>query len=312
MIHGGSHMLFSRKDIRPAQTRLLLRKGFLPVSLDYRLCPEVPLAEGAMVDVCDALAWARTELPHMAFPRQLPPIDGDKVVVVGWSSGGQLAMSLAWTAPQRGLAPPAAALVFYAPTDYEDVWWQSPIQPNGAPYQGQQYDVLDGVRDEPIANYEMVGAWEEPIADPRSQLDARCRIVLHINWKAQTLPIILGGLPSRDCADKNLIENPNGHQDWNELPPPPLAVIQSASPRAQVRRGAYRVPTFLVHGTADDLIPWQQSRATYETMLERGVRTELVLLEGMPHICDVSSAPGSPGWKAAVRGYEFLEGVLSG
>lgn len=291
-------MLFSRKDIRPAQTRLLLRKGFLPVSIDYRLCPEVALSEGAMVDVCDALAWARTQLPHISLPRSKLPIDGEKVVVVGWSSGGQLAMSLAWTAPQRGLTPPAAALVFYAPTDYEDAWWKNPIQPNGAPYKGQQYDVLEGVRDAPITNYEMVGAWEEPIADPRSQNDPRCRIVLHINWKAQTLPIILNGLPSRSKAGAG--------QDWNALPQPSLEVVQAASPRAHVRRGEYRMPTFFVHGTADDLIPWQQSRATFETLMERGVKTELVLLEGAPHICDLSSDPASDGWKAALRGYDFV------
>lgn len=302
MIHGGSHMLFSRKDVRPAQTRLLLGKGFLPVSLDYRLCPEVPLSEGAMVDVCDALAWARSELPNISLPRSKLLIDGEKVVVVGWSSGGQLAMSLAWTAPQRGLAPPAAALIFYAPTDYEDAWWQSPIQPNGAPYTGQQYDVLEGVRDRPLTNYEMVGAWEEPIADPRSQADARCRLVLHINWKAQTLPVILQGLPSRAQARADGAK----YRDWQALPPPPLATIQAASARAQIRRGAYRVPTFLVHGTADDLIPWQQSRATYETLLERGVRTEVVLLEGMPHICDLSSEPASEAWRAVGRGYDFV------
>jgi acyl transferase domain-containing protein/SAM-dependent methyltransferase/acyl carrier protein len=121
MIHGGSHIIFSRKDIRPPQTRLLLERGFLPVSLDHRLCPEVKLAEGPMVDVCDALDWARNVLPQMKL--NCPPgmqIDGERVVVVGWSSGGQLAMSLAWTAPQRGLRPPEAILAFYCPTDYED------------------------------------------------------------------------------------------------------------------------------------------------------------------------------------------------
>lgn len=295
-------MLFSRKDIRPAQTRLLLGKGFLPVSLDYRLCPEVPLAEGAMVDVCDALDWAHNRLPFIQLPRSGLRIDGEKVVVVGWSSGGQLAMSLAWTAPQRGLPPPKAILVFYAPTDYEDEWWQNPIQPNGAPYKGQQYDILEGVRDEPITNYEMVGAWEEPIADPRSQNDSRCRIVLHINWKAQTLPVIMNGLPSRRKA---AIEH-SDVKNWDALPQPSLEIIQAHSPRAHIHQGNYNVPTFFVHGTADDLIPWQQSRGTYQAMIEKGVETDLVLLEGAPHICDLSSDPESDGWKATRKGYDFI------
>ena len=90
------------------------------MSLDHRLCPEVKLAEGAMVDVCDALEWARNKLPHIKLQHDGIQIDGERVVVVGWSSGGQLAMSLAWTAPQRGLKPPEAILAFYCPTNYED------------------------------------------------------------------------------------------------------------------------------------------------------------------------------------------------
>ncbi|KAI0145488.1 beta-ketoacyl synthase domain-containing protein [Xylariaceae sp. FL1272] len=298
MIHGGSHMLFSRKDVRPAQTRLLIKKGFLPVSIDYRLCPEVTLTEGPMVDVCDALDWARHQLPHTPLKRTGLRVNGESVVAVGWSSGGQLAMSLGWTAPARGLRPPEANLVFYAPTDYEDTWWANPIEPNGAPYQGQQYDVLEGVRDEALSSYDMVGAWEEPLVDPRSQHDARCRIVLHINWKAQTLPIILNGLPSRAKAGPG--------KSWDALPEPSLEVIRAASPRAQVRRGTYMVPTFFIHGTADDLIPWEQSKNTYETMVESGLDTEIVLLEDGQHICDLSSDPVSDGWKAVLRGYEFI------
>ncbi|KAK6074459.1 polyketide synthase (beta-ketoacyl synthase) [Seiridium cupressi] len=301
MIHWGSHMLFSREDVRPAQTRLLLRKGFLPVSLDYRLCPEATLMEGPMVDVCDALDWARNQLPMTQLPNSGLRIDGENVVVVGWSSGGQLAMSLAWTAPQRGLRPPEAILSFYALTDYEDEWWQHPIEPNGAPYTGQQYDLLEGIQDQPITNYEMVGAWEEPLSDPSSHNDPRTRIVLHINGKAQTLPIILGGLPSRKKA---AAEHPT--IDWNALPQPKLETIRAASPRAHIHQGTYSVPTFFIHGTADDLIPWQQSHGTYRTMKDNGIETDLVLIEGALHICDLSSDPKSEGWKAVLKGYDFI------
>ncbi|KAK8029647.1 Methylphloroacetophenone synthase [Apiospora rasikravindrae] len=302
MIHGGSHILFSRKDVRPAQTRLLLKKGFLPVSLDYRLCPEVPLMEGAMVDVCDALDWARHQLPKIVLPNNPGlQIDGERVVVVGWSSGGQLAMSLVWTAPARGLRPPEAILAFYAPTNYEDEWWQHPIEPTGAPYTGQRYDVLEGVRDRPIAKYEMVGAWEEPVSDPSSHGDPRTKIVLHINWKAQTLPVILGGLPSRKRAMAS-----GSDLDWNALPQPSLETIRAASPYAHIDRGTYRVPTFFVHGTADDLIPWQQSQGTYEIMKEAGIETGLALVDGAPHICDLSGDPRSEAWKAVVQGYDFI------
>jgi acetyl esterase/lipase len=304
MIHGGSHIIFSRKDIRPAQTRHLLEKGFLPISLDHRLCPEVSLSEGPMVDVCDALYWARHTLPYLKSHRPGVQIDGERVVVVGWSSGGQLAMSLAWTAPQRGLRPPEAILAFYCPTNYEDEWWKHPIQPIGAENKGTEYDLLEAVRDEPITNYGMVGAWE-PLSDPRILTDPRCRIVLHINWKAQTLPVIIDGLPSRKRAG-----NDCDTKDWNALPQPGIGKIMAVSPLAQIRQGNYRTPTFLVHGTADDLIPWQQSRDTYEAMVERNITAHLALVEGAPHICDLSSDPDSEGWRAVIRGYDFLSSYV--
>lgn len=111
-------MTLSRKSIRPIQTRHLLANGFLPVSIDYRLCPEVSLIDGPMTDVCDAYQWTRTALSQIAARRGLE-VDSNKVVIVGWSTGGQLAMSIGWTAKMEGIPPPTAVLSFYAPVDFE-------------------------------------------------------------------------------------------------------------------------------------------------------------------------------------------------
>jgi acetyl esterase/lipase len=322
MIHGGSHMIFSRKDVRPAQTRLLLERGFVPVSIDHRLCPEVSLAEGPMVDVCDALEWARYELQYLKF--QNSPglqIDGRRVVVIGWSSGGQLAMSLGWTAPQRGLKPPDAVLAFYSPTDYEDecesfppflialnqsvadfmTGWRTPIQPRGAEDSGEDYDLLEGVHDSPITSYDKVGAWE-PFDNPRVQTDPRFRLILHINWKAQTLPVIIGGLPSKSA----LATSNKSITDIMHQPQPAEEKLQQCSPRAQIVKGNYKTPTFFIHGTDDELIPWQMTQGTYEVLRDSGVVSGMELVRDVGHICDLSSEPESEGWKATVKGYEFL------
>jgi len=305
MIHGGSHMIFSRKDVRPAQTRLLLAHGFLPVSIDHRLCPEVSLASGPMVDVCDALEWARYELPHLKLQVPGLQIDGRKVVAIGWSSGGQLAMSLGWTAPQRGLEPPEAILAFYSPTDYESDWWTKPIQPRGAEDRGEEYDLLEGVRDGAITSYDEVGAWE-PFDNPRVQTDPRIRLILHINWKAQTLPVIIGGLPSKtslSSSGRSIKEIMNQRQPAKEK-------LQECSPRAHIRKGEYRTPTFFIHGTDDELIPWQMTEGTFEALKESGVVTGVEFVSGAGHICDLSSEPNSEGWKATAKGYEFLFGFV--
>ena len=64
-------MTLSRKAIRPIQTQHLLANGFLSVSIDYRLCPEVSLVDGPMTDVCDAYLWTRTALPRLLLDTDL-------------------------------------------------------------------------------------------------------------------------------------------------------------------------------------------------------------------------------------------------
>jgi len=121
LIHGGGHVMFTRKEVNLKQIKILIANGFLPVSVDYRFCPELNILDGPMTDVCEALRWVRHELPSVA--QKLAPwlqVDCEKVVAVGWSTGGHLAMTLGFTAPQRGLSPPEAILAFYCPTDYED------------------------------------------------------------------------------------------------------------------------------------------------------------------------------------------------
>lgn len=112
--------MFGRKQVNPKQIQLLIDHDFLPVSFDYRFCPELNILDGPMNDVCEALRWARFQLPSLA-PTLAPGLeaDGEKVVAVGWSTGGHLCLTLGFTAPSRGLRAPDAILAFYPPSDYE-------------------------------------------------------------------------------------------------------------------------------------------------------------------------------------------------
>ncbi len=141
-------MMLSRRAVRPAQTRHLLRQGFLPVSIDYRLCPEINLIDGPITDVCDAYGWARTMLPEVAAAEGGVQLDPERVAVMGWSTGGHLAMSLAWTAEAAGMPPPNAVLSFYAPVDFSSggkcseqrcFSLPSPVSMLGSPSSGSHY-----------------------------------------------------------------------------------------------------------------------------------------------------------------------------
>lgn len=83
MIHGGGHTMLSRRDIRPRQTQLLLKNGYLPVSVDYRLCPEVNIIDGPMADVLDALQWVREVLPTVDLEMPGLQLDASKVFAIG-------------------------------------------------------------------------------------------------------------------------------------------------------------------------------------------------------------------------------------
>jgi acetyl esterase/lipase len=290
--------MLSRKDVRPSQTQLLLDAGFLPVSVDYRLCPETTLLEGPMLDVRDSLEWARTTLPKLTLQRPDVRVSGDQVVAVGWSTGGHLALTLGFTSP----TPPQAILAFYCPTDYEDPFWSQTNVPFGSelapPMDESTYDLLEGVYDHPITAYnppalnQALGGWMAP-SDPRS------RIALHMNWKGQTLPFLLNGLKCKgsDIQTANLI-----------LPTPTLEQIQSVSPLSQIRRGNYRTPTFLIHGTQDDLIPWQQLQRTHTALQDKGVIAELRLLDGAIHLFDLDRRyeKNDEAVRAVRDGYKFL------
>ena len=119
LIHGGGHFLFGRKDVPMKHIRTLIERGFLPISTDYRLVPETNLFEGPMNDCCDALKWATETLPtlKLAGPTVVP--DPTKVVSFGWSSGGQLSMSLGYVAASKGIKAPDAIFALYPPSDME-------------------------------------------------------------------------------------------------------------------------------------------------------------------------------------------------
>jgi acetyl esterase/lipase len=295
--------MLSRKDVRPKQTQLLLDAGFVPVSIDYRLCPETTLVEGPMTDVRDALAWARETLPDLARKRSDVRITGARVVAVGWSTGGTLALSLGWVAPSVGLQPPEAILAFYCPTDYEDEFWTRENKPFGdATMDAEAYDVYEGVLDSPVTAYNppassrATGGWMAK-SDPRS------RIVLHMNWYGQTLPVLVNGLKDKKTARNQPLR----------LPQPSVVQTQDISPLAQIRKGMYRTPTFIVHPTNDDLVPWQQAQRTADELRRQGVESEVRIVHDAIHLFDLYPRydMNKEAMAAVADGYSFLSRFVS-
>lgn len=139
-----------------------------------------------------------------------------------------------------------------------------------------------------------------------SPTDPRSRIVLHMNWTGQMLPVILNGLPTRAQANsQNEDDGDHHYHHYKHMPQPSADRVAAISPCAQIRAGNYATPTFLVHGTRDDLIPWQQARTTYEALVAAGVPAGLEIVEGVEHLFDLYRSRGKE-WDVVLKGYEFL------
>lgn len=71
-----------------------------------------------MADIHDAVTWAQSELPAVALNHRID-LETSKIAVIGWLTGGHLAMTTAWTIMEAGMEPPTAILNFYGPSDFE-------------------------------------------------------------------------------------------------------------------------------------------------------------------------------------------------
>ena len=118
------------------------------------------------------------------------------------------------------------------------------------------------------------------------------------------MPVLLDGLPSK----KKLLEagGDTSPSKWMDLPQPSLDRLRAVSPYAQMVEGNYRVPTFLVHGTRDDLIPWEQSVRTKEALAAQGVAAGVAVVDDAVHLFDLYRDPEGRYWKAVLEGYDFL------
>lgn len=288
MIHGGGHIMLSRTAIRPYQTLHLLNEGFLPVSLDYRYCPEISIIEGAVRDVCDGLRWVRNELPALA-KKEGFTINAEKIVSIGWSTGGHLAMMLASVASRAGIQPPVGVLAFYPPVDYRHQRFKEPLEMYGSTSMTID-EMYENLQPQPISVYHLPVVnqklgWYHPD-------DARSQMVLSTAADANTLPFLLRGIQ----PGKQLQEMPSDEE------------IAQISPLAELEAGYYRVPTFVIHGDYDELAPSECSEQFVALCREKGIKCGLRIVKGAKHDNhDLWLKPGSREFDLDVKpGYDFL------
>lgn len=111
VVHGGSWRSGDRLEL-PALSRYLAARGYAVASLDYGLAPE-NVFPGPVEDVREALRHLRSRAGELG-------LDGARVVLLGRSAGGQIALSAAHA--REALDGVAGVIVFYAPNDLRLAW----------------------------------------------------------------------------------------------------------------------------------------------------------------------------------------------
>jgi acetyl esterase/lipase len=115
-IHGGSWVGGSRSDL-PELNHYLAARGYAVAALSYRLAPKNPFP-AATDDVNAALDYLKSRAARFG-------IDSTRIVLVGRSAGGQLALQSAYTKNDFNIR---GVVALYAPTD--QIWgWEHPTNP---------------------------------------------------------------------------------------------------------------------------------------------------------------------------------------
>jgi len=116
-IHGGALMMGDRR-MPPKPGSLLgalLKGGYVVVSIDYRLAPQVKLPS-ILEDVREAYQWVRTRGPELFRG------DPDQVFVMGQSAGGYLTQMAGFCVQPR----PRALVSFWGYGDIAGDWYRRP------------------------------------------------------------------------------------------------------------------------------------------------------------------------------------------
>lgn len=114
-IHGGALIMGSRAGLHPDQAKRYLDAGYTIIAIDYRLAPQVKLAQ-ILTDLEDAYRWVRAEGPTRW------GIDPDRIAVMGHSAGGYLSLTAGFLLRPR----PAAIVAFYGYGDIASEWYSRP------------------------------------------------------------------------------------------------------------------------------------------------------------------------------------------
>lgn len=275
IIHGGAFVLGHSAMVSAVQVQDCQERGWIVVSLEHRLCPQVDILEGPITDCRDALEWVydggldQELLKHDSTATFA--VDCDRVVAIGTSSGGTLALALGFNVKR----PVAAILDFYGATNFSDPFWSSPLSTEKAPNVPLEF-INQVYAEKPVpirGGVSLEGQAEEGKPPPLGPRPAFA--FTHI--ANGTLMDVC--FPSKEFQKIDACLNI--HQDFP--------------------------PTCIVHGSADTKVPIFLSRALQRALQKAEVKCEFVEVPSEEHTFVGKMKKGSKTWDLQRTGFDFLQ-----
>lgn len=254
-VHGGAWRLGVKDMGTRAFFRRLTSQGHVVLDIDYVLAPAADVA-GMVGDVKRAIIWLKQNAAAYG-------IDPERIVLIGGSAGGHLALLAAYTPNDPSLQPDGspvdtavrAVVSFYGPTDFHDV-----------------HDDVERNRERVIRRKRIrpYGYVIESLLQASGLVPPKTPIEEAGNYVAQ----LLGAAPA---------ERPD--------------LYQQLSPAG--RAGPHCPPTLLLQGAADIFGMARSVRRLHQTLVAAGVPSVLVEFPNTDHAFDLVIPQISPAAQAA-------------
>jgi acetyl esterase/lipase len=269
-LHGSAYMILDKDFATRALFRHLAGQGHVVVDIAYRLYPETDVP-GMAMDALRAVAWVREHAAELG-------VDPERIVLIGGSAGGHLALLAAYGYDAPAIRPPElagadlrvrAVASLYGQVGLETMYWHT----------GQDKTTRPG---DPEPD------WTAPPSRMLVRLFGANAARLRLQFFAfagRSIPLT-GGTPDA---------MPEGYTAARVL-----TYVHVGCP-----------PTLLLHGTHDEMAPVAAVRQLQARLAQVGVPVTAVYLPHTDHMFDLVGTRWSPAARVAVYALERFLAVLS-
>lgn len=279
------------------------KRGYHLLAHSYRLGPQVTVAD-QLEDCLAVLRWCRDILPGIVAAEEegsgVPPVDGERYVLVGDSAGGTLAALMAAEVGKRGGVMPRALVDVYGLMDFfEELELDKGKQGKGVEspewngeFSGEELGAFMMDRN-PENTMTVAMAWTEMDEWTEAELsklwgvevkyDERIRRHAELNIWTQTRVDSIAWMYKGTMHPERFEGRPEGEYEAFVNGLSPLKVLRKRMEEGV--KGGYP-PTAFLHGTGDVNVPVKQSRDFAEVLREMGVDVVECYEEGQGHVWD--------------------------